>query len=52
MPSLDVQTIWTEGSYVYEQFLPTDGFDIKVYTIGKNYSYAEAWRSPTLGEKV
>jgi len=32
--------------------LPTDGFDIKVYTIGKNYSYAEARRSPTLGEKV
>jgi inositol hexakisphosphate/diphosphoinositol-pentakisphosphate kinase len=23
-----------EGSYIYEEFLPTDGFDIKVYTVG------------------
>ena len=22
------------GSYIYEEFLPTDGFDIKIYTVG------------------
>jgi len=36
------------GSYVYEVFLPTEGFDIKVYTVGPNYAHAEARKSPVL----
>lgn len=40
--------IRTDGNYIYEDFLPTNAFDIKVYTIGPYYMYAEARRSPTL----
>ena len=28
--------------------MPTNGFDIKVYTIGPYYMYAEARKAPTL----
>ncbi len=40
--------IRTDGNYIYEQFLLTNAFDIKVYTIGPYYMYAEARRSPVL----
>jgi len=44
--------IRTDGSYVYEEFLPTDGFDIKVYTVGEDYAHAEARKCPSLDGKV
>ena len=47
-PSAGKSTIRTEGSYLYEEFLPTDGFDIKVYTVGEDYAHAEARRCPSI----
>uniref|UniRef100_A0A1I8GA60 Inositol hexakisphosphate and diphosphoinositol-pentakisphosphate kinase n=1 Tax=Macrostomum lignano TaxID=282301 RepID=A0A1I8GA60_9PLAT len=40
------------GSYVYEDFMATDGTDVKVYAIGKDYAHAEARKSPALDGKV
>jgi len=37
---------------MYEPFLQTDGFDIKVYAVGPDYFHAEARRSPVLDTKV
>ena len=41
-----------DRGYIYEQFLQTDGFDIKVYAVGPEYFHAEARRSPVLDGRV
>ena len=41
-----------EGNYIYEKFLQSDGFDIKVYAIGTDYFHSEARKSPIVDGKV
>ena len=48
----NLNEIRRDKSYIYEEFLQSDGFDIKVYTIGKDYAHAEERKSPTVDGKV
>jgi inositol hexakisphosphate/diphosphoinositol-pentakisphosphate kinase len=43
-----VDPVRKDKGYIYEQFLKTSGFDIKVYAIGTKYFHAEARKAPFL----
>jgi len=41
-----------DGSYIYEEFLPTEGTDVKVYAVTGDYAHAEARKSPVMDGRV
>ena len=48
----DIHEIRRDGSYLYEEFVETQGTDVKMYTVGPDYGHAEARKSPCVDGKV
>ncbi|KAL3894967.1 MAG: hypothetical protein SGARI_007592, partial [Bacillariaceae sp.] len=38
----DINEVRRDGSYIYEEFVETQGTDVKMYTVGPEYGHAEA----------